>query len=202
MTKPLFNAALSLGDWDPAAQRAGAYDNVFEEGREYTFHESGETKEWTKGVNCAMVEMDNGRRAHSYYVASCMVIEDESKLILNTGKDPKFICAHTPFTAKAAGLDLPCMKDFVSEKVRNGAFPRVRAKKTLPTAVAVADLKTAGDDVKKNYAEYFGLPFEEIIKGVEYLPSVKRATTGTRKGSLFNSTRTLMELAEDAKRVA
>jgi hypothetical protein len=196
-----FNAALSLGDWDPSAERTGSYDNVLEDGKEYLCFptEGGEQKEWTKGVMSDMVELDNGRRAHAHYIASCMVDEGTEGLLLNMGKDVKFHCAHTPRTAKEEGLALHCMKDFVSEEVRGGAFPRFRAKITLPVAVAVVDLNSAPEATKLSYSEYFGgMSWEDITKDpeVKYLPSVKRASTGTHKGQLFNSKRTIVEITD------
>ena len=197
MSKKEFNAALSLGDWNPAAERAGSnYDNVLVEGHEYTcFPTEEEPKKWTATQTCAMVELDNGRRAHSMYIGSCMVIADKEALVLNKDKDAKFLCAHTPMTAREASLtDLHCLADYVEEKQREGAFPKFIARETLPTAIAVADLKDADEATKKNYADFFGITWDEIIKDTLYLPSVKRATTGTKKGQLFQSKRTLVEL--------
>lgn len=192
-----FNAAKALGDWDPAAERAGTYLNVFEDGREYTCFDANEERDWTQSIKSPMVLLDNGRMAHSHYIGSCMVVGDLDKLVLNSEIDAKFHCAHTPRTAAEAGIDAKCMKNFVSEEVRNGSFPRFRAYKTYPTAISVADLNNASESTKANYVDYFNMKWEEIIKDKQYLPSVKKATTGSRKGQLFNSTRTLVIITED-----
>lgn len=193
--KKVFNASESMGDWDPAVQKAnGDYYNVFVDGHEYECLQTGLEKPWTRTEKCAMVDLGDGKLAHSMYVGSCMVAGEG--VVVNQGKDPKFLCALTPGVATKAKVPFTCVQDYVGKAVRNGAFPKFLVKETLPVALLVSELKDADEDTKKNYADFFNMKWEEIIKDTTFLPSVKRATKGSSEGKLFQTKRSIVEITD------
>lgn len=202
MAEKVFNAAKEMGSWHPSdAKSSGNYENVFIDGHEYTCNETNlPHRNWTKNEKCAMVDIGDNKLAHANYIGSCMV-STNLELLLPNKENPnkKYACALTPVIAKDLGISdkLPCLQDYVSTTLRGGAFPKFLAKQTLPVAIPVANLIYADDEVHANYEKFFGgMKWEDIIKGVDYLPSVKCATTGSRVGRLFSTKRTIVEITD------
>ncbi len=196
-------SALALGtEFDPTAAGTGSYSNTFLPGSSYKFYESNlEDAPWGRTTTPIML-LDNGDISHARYVAECMV-EGPGVVINGDHDNAKMKCLRTPSLAVKDGIPFQCMWDFVSADIDNGAFPEVICVETLPVARPVASIRTTEDGNAdwNNLREFTGLSKEEILaSGVEYVPAVLRAKTGSNPDSVFARTRTTFKIA-DAKRL-